>query len=367
MPTKINVVVDRGGLLQRNAEQQSANRRAQLELEVQRDVEEAAEPLRETRLLAEGLDAEGRRRFGATPGSEGIVPDPAAFRKGKKVYFGPTYPPIELTIDDPLADDEIPTGSGSIYTESVYYTENYLVVQDTIRRGASTSVSSSRTYYLAIRSHRNYYLITYPTPGATLADRQVVYQGYLMNDVSYSPDAGPNGAHAITVGAVRTQVVTTGAAVLEVSSQSDITVAKRARIDAPLVTLEFYLKVINDGEYLMFNVGLAQIIIAASWAGFDSYIRFASYGVVNYIANTLGDFADWTHVAVVFVSGTYHFYFSGQLVYSYTTPNPRAIFGPATFSLPTEINVPSTFSLSSLRIVNRAVYRANFTPPAVIR
>jgi hypothetical protein len=335
MSTQITVTVDRGGLLQRNKQQTSANRQALLEQELQKGVETEA-----TTQLEEAAAAEPKGRYRATPR---LKDEPAAFRRNKKgkdrkVYFGPLYAPI-------ITDTTILGEPGTYYD---------FVIDDQINTGATEDFDVKRLYYRAVA-----FSITQE-------------DGIESNSVTYSVSSKPNASNQLLVN--RTDSSLLGGTRLFLNTTGGSTAYENSTIGSSRVTTEFFVRATGDTGFMEINFSNIEIIIynnsSTSYSSDQStaYYESAEGAIELPVEVDFNLFNNWTHVAYVFENGSFIIYFDGVAYITGTMAITYLNEPPPGFTLGVgEPDAQIELGLKSLRILPKIVYDEPFAPPAVIK
>ena len=363
MGTQINVTVDRGGLLERNKQQTNANRQARLEQDAQSDTEAEAQQKRTERLAADGLNADGTPKVSSYPKTQRADPQPAAFRTGSKVYMGPLYAPVEVSETDPVVSIEEPNLAGALYITGGNRIGYSFVIDDVRVKGPAPALTSNRGFYRSYAFERQYYVVPFDWNPTNQVPS--IYLGYDTQTIAYGIGEGPNGANAIIINHDYTYFGSFIYLHDNWYEQSEAT-TKRLNIEKAQWTTEFYVKATaNAYSYLLVRFYSVQLLFEST--GTPSTIFFEDSDTTYEIDYHLSSLSAWTHVALVFAAGQLSVYINGQFQAQAAAGSTKAIAGLPTFSLPGPAPNTAQLSLSSLRVVDRAIYRNNFTPPLVIR
>lgn len=335
MSTQINVTVDRGGLLQRNKQQTTANRQVATEQAQQKILLQAAQKEQQSRKQQE----QQRLRSGIR-GPVFSPDEPAANRNGiKQIFFGPNY--------EPYIAFDYAAGSQTVY--NYYFLINSLKVKQA--NGTTTGLIPGH-YYV-----RGYELINTGSGE--------------VNRTSFEAGAGPASANAIKflstrsfgVSAVNTQAAGTGPA-----NDSSSIYGNRLTFEC-FVKTDFGL----DSDYASFTLWIDNFQLKIdndSSSYFRVYPSSGGASITHSIGVSASSLTSWTHLAVVLINNAYCLYVGGVLAGEFSSVNPDASFQIRQLALSTtSLNSGRTdiLWLSSLRIGAGARYSGNnFTPPTSI-
>lgn len=336
MSTRINVSVDRGGLLQRNRQQTTANRLAALEEQQQERVQQQAEEQRQQRLQQEAAVPSPRRE-------RPLREEPAAFRNlPKRIFFGPKYPPFR----------QLDPQSGGDYTGHSHY---FLI--DTVkgRGGQDTDVGllANRWYLKA-----DEFEFSYGEYGAAV----------------YELGTGPGETNAMrleTGGSVFSGGVGFNAAVYDTylgSPKDPPSLSNGPR------TFECFVRV--AGTNIGFEMWADCLYVRINASGVDvSELRFADVSTADsyLLPLTTANFSSWTHIAITVNDNEASLFVGGALIGRYTPANSsfnlnNKQLGIREFDVRTFAStIVAQLWVSSIRLTPRLLYTDSFTPPAKIQ
>lgn len=328
MSTNINISVDRGRLLNQNRQQTAANRQAHLDKERRQVVEQEGSDARDERLAQEGNRADGTTDNNPYTVAAVDSKTGAQRKRSKPIYFGPKYAPYSTTQIFPYRVD----------------TTKYFLIDSSAKRGPGLGnqvLQANRWYYKTIDYAWD------AAAGGEFAITEIEETG------------GPNEAPAL--------VSRGNGQSIDVYSQTEIgSNTNTIGINRPAMTYECFIK-LNNVNTTAFNTGALTLNILDA----DSYVEYInsnSNSVQNVpLSATVFDFASWTHLAIVWQSETYSIYIGGVLVLSISMPETIGYLKLGRLLFANTYTGLARLSVSSMRIVDRAVYREPFAPPAVIK